>query len=598
MRNLVAILALTAFSTALCAAGVAPGLNLGNNEYSPLQLSENGMPGRWTLDPDRTATRLGAVTQWAYSGGDSDNAVEISISTWNERAQGYFNWKHGMLATGQYSLQPINIADNALLGVNEPHSTNQAMFLEKSGADKQILMRVGPYMAEFHYRGKQYSSQAGSPIKPDDMIELAQAYAGHLTQCALAAAAEEASADLYRREIVEASQTPNRFVNDWPDYHVGIINVGECQRAQNFQVIGGNTDLFAIYWKNSARRLVFQRRPSFGATEPWAGLANVVLEPGTYAVSCNTAGNGTGNIVLAYDLISVDFQWESLFSQPQDTGGSTAGSGQSRPKVATVPTFHLDSKIDVFARPDEIENYTTKASLDDLPPDWQPGLDRLNPCGWTIPVGGKIRLWVEGCNGQAIPASFQIISGSSVGRMEGDTFVAVQPGEALVMRVSNMQGFTILKQPDGSEKFINDPRFRSAFKIRVIPADAHFPYRDQPWTTSPDEFISGMVYRVVGGVRQPVAEALVTLDLHGGEVANTRTDQNGHYGFTGTDLGKLPAGTYELRGYGRTESVGTDLWNAQKQTVQLPLQQGQVAAGMDIELITVQQKFGFSVPAP
>jgi hypothetical protein len=82
-------------------------------------------------------------------------------------------------------------------------------------------------------------------------------------------------------------------------------------------------------------------------------------------------------------------------------------------------------------------------------------------------------------------------------------------------------------------------------------------------------------------------------DLYGGPIEPAWSAEDGSYGFTGLQLGLLPAGQYELHVYKRSEQVNGDLWNAKTETIALP-----IAGALDrnTEVARADNKFGIDAP--
>ena len=66
-------------------------------------------------------------------------------------------------------------------------------------------------------------------------------------------------------------------------------------------------------------------------------------------------------------------------------------------------------------------------------------------------------------------------------------------------------------------------------------------------------------------------------------------NEEGHYGFTGIELGRLPEGTYSIYCYKQTGAVSTDLWHKTVHRVKFPFKKGEKFT-QDIELQTAGSK--------
>ena len=79
-----------------------------------IQLTSADLPAGFRLDDAFNQNRACEVHQWIMQGSDRKNRIEVNISFWGARAKNYYNWKHGMLRTGQYNQSDLPIGNKQL----------------------------------------------------------------------------------------------------------------------------------------------------------------------------------------------------------------------------------------------------------------------------------------------------------------------------------------------------------------------------------------------------------------------------------------------------------------------------------------------------
>lgn len=567
--------ALLLFLIVPCTASDLPrGLPVGTGTPSVLDLIQAELPTGYLPDDFACFNKRGEVHQWIMHGADRMDRVEINISPWNERAEGYMQWKQGMIWTGTHELVPTNLGQ-------------QTMYYEaKDDCNKQLMMRQGPYFVEIHRPPKEGVSQQADPITRDAFLGIAQAVVARIAEVNDVPQSGWGGT-LVRRALISASQTPAYGPAAGPRFESGQFTIEEGEKAESFQVVGGNSNVGAIYHWNSVKRHVFIR------ADNWASLQGLELGPGRYALSCNAIDTGigaagTGSLKIAFDVVT------GRMDQPTIGGGipPLIDNDPNQPP----PTFAIEPVIS----PEPIE---IRADHYLLPPPETQGIpsiqgiytDRFEPGQSTYVAGTANKCTVVNIRtGQEIGGvTWGLGKGETIGYFTGNTFHAETPGWCWVWYMS--PGTRTWRMPDDTTR--TEPcEVLTTCLFRVIPGP-DTPQVTVPWSTSSEQILKGFIYRTGATSSKPVSGARVTLqsDIFGGTVDPAWSAEDGSYGFTGRELGLLPAGQYQLRVYKRSEAVSSDLWNVQTEIVTLPIAG---AVERNIEVCPASTKFGIDIPVP
>ncbi len=127
-----------------------------------LQLQTGDLPSGAYLDANLNFNQPGEVHQWILFGEDRKNRIEVSITEWTPKSTSYYNWKHGMLATGEFSQTDV------------PIGYRQLYVEEKKGCNKQLIMQVGNYMVEMHRPPVEGVNQKSDIISRDQFLQVAK----------------------------------------------------------------------------------------------------------------------------------------------------------------------------------------------------------------------------------------------------------------------------------------------------------------------------------------------------------------------------------------------------------------------------------------
>ncbi len=265
---------------------------------------------------------------------------------------------------------------------------------------------------------------------------------------------------------------------------------------------------------------------------------------------------------------------------PKDTppkGGSGSNSG---PAGKPLPVAIIKQLADARAEPDSYDTTDWGNMEVPTPPSH---VKRFFPGVCELTVGQACKFWIKGADGKRFTSGFGFFTGlgkkGKVGHFEGDLFYADNPGYAWIGWTES--GYSI-----------------SAFLVKVVPGVEDPPAED-PWSKSTEELLSGRVYMNSNGGQNYIDGVRVTLNRIDGRNIETESltaknifgdTEKGHFGFTGVELGRLPAGVYRIRCYKKTESLATDLWHKKEYEVTLPFKQGEKFL-QDIELQQGGQKW-------
>ncbi len=549
------------------------GLPSASGMPSVLDLIESELPPGYVPDDFACQNREGLVHQWIMRGNDRMDRVEINISPWNERAEGYMKWKQGMIWTGTHELVPTSLAQ-------------MVMYYEaKQDCNKQLMMRWGPYFIEMHRPPRDGVTQQADTIDRDAFLAIARAVVTRITEVNdVPKSGWEGT--LIRREVVSASQTPAYGPAAGPRIEGGHFTIHQGEKAESFEVVGGNSDVGAIYYWDSTKRHVFIR------ADNWARLNGLELGPGRYALSCNALAAGigsgaTGTLKVAFDVVSGAVQQ------------MTAGGGLPPPldldPKKPPPAFVIEAGIST--QPVDVVSHgylLPPPENNDVPSTQGLHTGFFRPGVVTIEQGKRLRCTVIDLRtGQKYNSVWGLGKGETIGYFSGNMFHAVTPGYCWVWHSG--PGSRRETLADGSVRE-SDCSVTIVQLFRVVPA-ASQTAPGMPWSTSSEHILKGAILHNTTASSNPVAGARVTLqsDLYGGPIEPAWSAADGTYGFTGRQLGLLPPGRYELHVYRKSEQVGHDLWNAASEMVTLPISG---VLERDIEVVRAEKKFGIQVPFP
>ncbi len=573
---------------------------------SVLQLTEADLPAGAHFSDANLRGNINdpcVVNQHILFGEDPANMVEFHVSPWTG-SERYFDRKHRMLATGQFNQLYIPPArpGHAMLG------TQQLYVHDKTSNNKQLLMQVGNYFVEMHRPAVGGVTQQSDPISKERFEAIGKAGESRIAAVAGIPDGQMLDDNPSEFEWRGATRTvvwPVSFVN-------GILKVqgaGKPKWGTEWTVVdmgvksyrgkGTGAGPVVTYTKDNKRWTVvtlnhntgskgndrgFDARVSimtvgkFGATlrvgstcydYSWKHLKIISCGSGNFIPGGQTNKPGTDDPKPTQDN-----------KDPEDVT-STTGTGQNTGSGGTVIKAPLILHLSQ-TKPEPETWLTSPSDVDMSCPEFPTShIKRFLPGVLILQVGWAQR-FAPRTETKEIPGGFigfvnsRTGKESNIGYFEGNEIVAENPGCQWVA-------------------FAHPNYPTTAWLIKVVPAVEDPPPINKPWSTSSEELLFGRVYVMKKAGREYLNKVRISLNRVDGRNLETQSNtgknlagqnEEGHYGFTGIELGRLPAGTYSIRAYKRTGALSTDLWQKKPEhRVKLPFKPGEKFT-QDIELDT------------
>lgn len=569
-----------------------------------IQLTSGDLPAGLRLDDAFNQNKACEVHQWIMQGPDRKNRIEVNISFWGARAKNYYNWKHGMLRTGQYNQSDL------------PIGNKQLYVEEKNGCNKQLIMQIGNYLVEIHRPPVDGKTQSTDPISREDFVALAKAVENRIA----------AVAGIPDKKMLDDNPSEFRWKVStvWPvSFANGTLKVQGAGRLkwgtrwvvvdtgiQSYRGQGTGAGPVVIYTKDNKTWTVVLLNYATGGQNNKRGFEYRVdiRSVGQYGATLRVAGicyDYSWNHLKKIDCGSGNFtpggttpkppkpnvgddpndvqQPDDPNQKPVQTGTTTGGGGlPTTPQVTKLPALPPE--------PSSMQTPPIDVSTPVPPP---PFIRRFWPGLETYKSGTVTYVYVYDTEtGKECPSGWSLSNESDdIGHFEGNDFHAEKPGYGWFCTRYEFQAY------DDFYKKVVTKSINAATPVRVVPADnPNLP--SAPWNTSPNELLFGRVYIMKKTGPEYVDGVRVSLNRVDGRHFDTESktgknlagqNEKGHYGFTGIELGRLPEGTYSIRCYKQTGAVSTDLWHKTEHRVKLPFKQGEKFT-QDIELIPAGSK--------
>ena len=461
-----------------------------------IQLTSADLPAGLRLDDAFNQNKACEVHQWIMKGPDRKNRIEVNISVWGARAANYYNWKHGMLATGQYNQSDL------------PIGNKQLYVEEKNGCNKQLIMQVGNYLVEIHRPPVQGLTQQTDPINREEFVALAKAVENKIA----------AVAGIPDKKMLDDNPAEFRWRVSavWPvSFTNGILKVqgaGKLKWGTQWVVVGTGIQSYrgqgtgagpvVVYTKDNKHWTVVLLNYATGGQKNKRGFENRIdiRSVGQYGATLRVAGrcyDYSWNHLKVIDCGSGSFtpggtipkpnigddpndvkQPDDPNQKPVQTGTTTGGGVVTTPQVTKLPALPSE--------PNSVQAPPVAVSTHVPPP---PFIRRFWPGLETYKSGTVTRVYIyDTATGKERPSTWFLSDESKeIGHFEGNDFYAEKPGYGWMIGAYQTEVSNI-----GSDEVYLD-WIRAATPIRVIPADNPNPVSTL-WATSPDELLFGRVY--------------------------------------------------------------------------------------------------------
>ncbi|MCG2810966.1 MAG: DNRLRE domain-containing protein [Candidatus Aminicenantes bacterium] len=582
------------------------GLPKRDGANGELQLTPGELPSGLHLDDFANMNKACEVHQWIMQGSERMNRIELNISVWNERADGYYKWKHGMLGTGQFNQTDL------------PIGNKQLYVEEKAGCNKQLIAQVGNYLVEMHRPPVEGLTQQTDPISRGQFVALAKACENRI----------EAVAGIPPKQMLDDNPSDFRWEGTSVVWPVSFVNgtlkvqgagrptwgtdwVGVDTEIKGYRGEGTGAGPVVIYTKDNKSWTVVTLNHNTG------GKGNIrrfdtrvsIMKAGDYGATLRAGGacydyswnhlkeidcgsgmftpGGTQNKPGTEDPKTIQDK-----KDPKDVTPTTGTGGQTGTKVGGSGTAPQVQKLPALPpEPDSVQTPPVDVHTPVPPPQW---IRRFWPGLVIYKVGTVTTRGVYDIEtGEDCPSWWDISDESEdIGHFEGNDFHAEKPGYGWFICFYEYQGY------DDFYKKVVTKSTRAAEAVRVIPGEQK-PPSVKPWSTSSEELLSGRVYVMKKTGLEYVSGVRISLNREDGRHLDTESktkknqagqNEEGHYGFTGIELGSLPEGIYTILCYKQTGTVSTDLWQKTGYRVRFPLKSGEKFV-QDIELWPAGQKW-------
>lgn len=448
------------------------------------------------------------ANQWIMRGPDRKNRIEVNISAWNARAEKYFNWKHGMLATGEFNQLyiPPARAGHAMLG------TQQLYVQEKAGCNKQLLMQVGNYFVEMNRPPVEGLTQQKDPISKEKFEAIGKACESRIA----------AVAGIPDKQMLNNNPSEFRWgrTSVWP---VSLVNgtlkvqgAGKAKWGTQWVVVdtgvksyrgqGTGAGPVVTYTKDNKSWTVILLNYATGGEKNKRNFKYRVdiRSVGQYGAMLRVAGlcyDYSWNHLKEIDCGSGLFTHGGKTKKPgtedpktiQDKKDPkdvtpTTGTGQKTGQGGTIAKTPLVKHLSQL-QPEPDTWLTSPSDVDMSCPEPPSHIKRFWPGVDEYVIGTRKEIHVRDEKGKRIMGGYFAFftSGSgkkgTIGHFEGDTFCADNLG-------CEWLGWS---SPTSSRVY--------AWLVRVIPAVKDPLPINKPWSTSSEELLSGRVYVMKKGGR-------------------------------------------------------------------------------------------------
>lgn len=567
------------------------GLPRRDGANGELQLTPGDLPAGLHLDDFANFNKACEVHQWIMHGSDRKNRIEVNISVWGDRAKSYYNWKHGMLATGEFNQLyiPPARAGHAMLG------TQQLYVEEKASCNKQLIMQVGNYLVEMHRPSVEGLTQQADPISKEKFEALAKA-------C--------------ESRIAAVAGIPDKqMLNDNPaEFRWGITAVWPVSFVNGIlKVQGAGKPKWGTKWVTVDSGIKSYRGQGTGA----GPVVTYTKDNKRWTiVTLNHNTGGRGNIRIFDTRVSImkagehgatlrvggtcyDYSWNHLEEINCETGQFIYVSNTI--KNAGVDEPGKDPEIPDKKTPEVNVPPTIKVPPGPDCPDWVWDLDLEIMAGtpsescskyfdrkaldgdpwWIFDYGEDVLFKVIDRNtGRDFPAVFDTMTYNSkkkLGTFNGNVFHATDPGQGIV----GIKSLTITYVPKGGIKR----------KTKVIPyqyygrSGENFNFHVNPpleigmhWPDN-DALVLDHSFVFYEDSVKPIDDVGVVIQGENTpEVALGTTAFHGWlYRITYGELRKknIPRGIYTVYAYKRDKDLPKDLWPDRKYQIAIPPIKGQ-----------------------
>lgn len=562
-----------------------------------LQLTPGDLPAGFHLDDLANFNKACEVHQWIMHGPDRRDRVELSISAWNARAAQYYEWKHGMLGSGEFEHTDLSVGTKEL-------------YVEQRGeCNKQLIMQAGNYLVEMHRPLVEGLTQQTDPISRQKFVAVAEACEARIA----------AVAGIPDKQMLNDNPSDFRWGNSvvWPvSFENGTLKVQCAGRpkwgtqwvvvdtgVQSYRGQGTGAGPVVTYTKDGKSWTVVLLDHATGGKNNQRGFKYRVdiRSVGQYGATLRVAGrcyDYSWNHLKEIDCGSGSFTQGKKTQKPEnddpttiqdkddpnDVTPTTGTGGQTGQQTgtSTKPTLVLPLST---AQPEPDSWQASPSDVDMSCPEPPSQIRRFFPGVEEYVVGDRqeIKIYSSKTDEEITGGSLGFLYGTgekgSIGHFEGNILCADNPGCDWIVW----------------NHYSSKP---IAWLVRVVPGEQE-PLPVEPWSTSPEELLFGRVYVMKQGAREYVNGVRISLNRVDGRNLDTESktgknqagqNEEGHYGFTGMELGRLPTGTYSIRCYKQTGTVSTDLWHKTEYRVSFPLKPGDKFT-QDIELSPAGKKW-------
>lgn len=548
-----------------------------------LQLTPGELPSGLHLDDFANMNKACEVHQWIMQGSERMNRIELNISVWNERADGYYKWKHGMLGTGQFNQTDL------------PIGNKQLYVEEKAGCNKQLIAQVGNYLVEMHRPPVEGLTQQTDPISRGQFVALAEACENRI----------EAVAGIPPKQMLDDNPSDFRWEGTSVVWPVSFVNgtlkvqgagrptwgtdwVGVDTGIKSYRGEGTGAGPVVIYTKDNKSWTVVTLNHDTGGKGNVRGFDTRVsiMKAGDFGATLRVGG------------ACYDYSWNHLEEIDCETGKFIHAGNTT--KNAGVDDPGKDPKPPIGGEPGSKTSPgvkegppTIKVPPDPDYPDWVWKLDleilagnppeasdkyyvplKSEDPGWVFDYGEVVPFkLVDRTTGQEFPAVFKVqpqSSGTTIGTFSGQVFHAAGPGLGEIKLTS----VTIRYVPKGGTKL----------KTKVITKElpdlsSQFVHVNPPWEVKAAGWPPGYSIAVDAHVYykdsgQPVDGVRVVIQGENTpEIELGTTDSTGSLeGLTYEKLRAMnaPRGIYTVYAYKRDKDLAKDLWPDQEYKIAIP----------------------------
>jgi len=544
-----------------------------------IQLTSGDLPQGWRIDP-LNMNQACVVNQWVLYGPGKTNRIEINISAWNPRAEKYYNWKHGMLATGQYNQTDL------------PIGNKQLYVEEKNGCNKQLIMQVGIYLIDMQRPPVEGKTQTNDPIKRKDFVAVAKSIENRIANVA----------GIPPRDVMNGNPTTISWRSVvWPvRLHNGAI----------LQVKGAGTGKWGSEW-----RAVASGNPGIVS---WNGIGTgrgpvivyqrtnnvwtlVLVDYATGALRnihnfnqrvTPMSGGEYGATIRSGDKC-YDYSWNHLteiscksknfiFGAPQSStsGTNTVDTPVDGPSVTVGPKKPETGQDPGGKKPDKKKNPPKKVTAPIPPGDDYPlwltdylaivADHHMNHPPWTLEFDEKVKLKLMRTDTKMEFSDVKFVTINDFGELVGNTYHATKAGSGNI----GVKSYSIPYDPKGGGDYKMleyKPDVPGPLSVHVNP-----PLNPQSYWPDEKDLVALTVEIRDADKGELIQSGGVLVSLQG---ANTPEVTKTAYcpwptEFRVRELSHLPPAIYTIYVYRRAEDSAFDLHAIKEYKVALPIQQG------------------------